>query len=200
MPILQAGLLVVVLVMFVLAAAPILAGISLLSRLTSKRAAPAKPTPAERLLRRPSTSALVAWLAIPLLVIGLWATIIALTADGEQPVLKAGGVPGVWTTSRGAMVIFAADGTFTETNLPNPPHDLSVALPNVPQSASGTWKLEGPIPEWRNVELTFSKGTVVNLTVRRQPVPGRHGYFVLQFYGGSAWHDPAYQLIRQGGA
>jgi hypothetical protein len=137
---------VTVLVMLVLAGAPILAGIALLSRLTSKRAAPAKPTPGERLLRRPlSTGALVAWLAIPLLVIGLWATTVALTADGGQPVLKAGGVPGVWATSRGAMVIFAADGTFTETNLPDPPHDLSVALPNVPRSAFGTWKLEGPV-------------------------------------------------------
>jgi hypothetical protein len=204
-PILLAGLLVVVLVMLVLAVAPVIAGVSLLSRLTSKRAVPAKPTPAERLLRRPlSTGALVAWLVIPLLVIGLWATADALTEDGGQPVLKAGGIPGLWKTSRSAMVIFAADGTFTETNLPNPPHDVSFALPNVPRSASGTWKLEleGSTSDWQNVELTFSPSTVLDLTVIRQPVTDRHGYFVLQLYGGSsvAWHDPAYQLIRQGGA
>jgi hypothetical protein len=206
-PILLAGLLVVVLVMLVLAAAPILAGISLLSRLTGTRAAPAKPTPAEQLLRRPlSTGALVAWLIIPLLVIGLWATADVLTEDGGQPVLKADGVPGLWKTSRGAMVIFAADGTFIENNLPNPPHDVSFALPNVPRSASGTWKLEGSTPEWQDVwqdvELTFSPSTVLDLTVIRQPGTGRHGYFVLQLYGGSsvAWDNPAYQLIRQGGA
>jgi hypothetical protein len=201
-PILLAGLLVTLPVMLVLAAAPILAGVSLLSRLTGTRAAPAKPTPAERLLRRPlSTGALVAWLVIPLLVIGLWATADALTEDGGQPTLKAGGVPGLWKTSRGAMVIFAADGHFTETNLPNPPHDASFAFPNVPRSATGTWKLEGPAPGFQDVELTFSPSTALDLTVTWEPATDRHGYFVLEPYAGfAADSDPAYQLIRQGGA
>jgi hypothetical protein len=76
---------VTVLVILVLAVAPVVAGVSLLFRLTSKRAAPAKPSPAERLLRRPlSTGALVAWLVIPLLVIGLWVRLDVLTEDGRS--------------------------------------------------------------------------------------------------------------------
>jgi len=210
-PILLAGLLVTVLVMLVLAAAPVVAGVSLLSRLTSKRATPAKPTPAERLLRRPlSTGALVAWLVIPLLVTGLWATLDVLTEDGgstpppvpAQPALKAGGLPGLWKTSRGAMVIFAADGHFTETNLPNPPpDDVGFAGLTVPRSATGTWKLEGSLAGFQHVELTFSPSTVLDLTVTWQPVTDRHGYFVLEPYLGSdADLDPAYHLIRQGSA
>jgi hypothetical protein len=210
-PILVAGLIVVVLFMLALAVAPVIAAVSLLYRLTSKRAAPAKPTPAERLLRRPlSTGALVGWLVIPLLVIGLWATADALTEDGgsppppvpAQPPLKADGLPGLWKTSSGARVIFEADGDFTENHLPNrPPDDVGSGDPHVPRSATGTWQLEGSRAGYQYVELAFSPSTVLELTVLWQPVTDGHGYFVLQPYlGSSADLDPAYELIRQGGA
>ena len=194
--------------MLVLAIAPVVAGVSLVFRPTSKGAA--KPTPAERLLRRPlSTGALIAWLVVPLLVIGLRATLDALTEDGGstpspavvQPALKASGVPGRWGTSRGAVVIFAADGHFTETNLPQPPPDaVGYGSLTVPRSATGMWKLEGSLAGFQHVEL-ISPSTCIDLAVTWQPVTGGHGYFVLMLcLGSSADLNPAFELIRQGGA
>jgi hypothetical protein len=190
--------------MFVLAVAPVVAGVSLLFRLAGKRA-PDRPVPAERMLRRPlSTGALVAWLVIPLLVIGLWATADALTEDGgstpsagpAQPALRTGGVPGVWKASGGATVIFAADGYFRETGLPN----LPAGGPAIPQSGTGTWRLYGSGTnfDYQDVVLRFSSGASLDLTVTWQSASSGRGHFVLASYLGSSGDlVPSFQLIRQ---
>jgi hypothetical protein len=206
-PVILAGVLVTLLVMLVLAVAPVVAGVSLVLRLAGKRAAPVKPIPAERLLRRPlSTGALIAWLVIPLSAIGLWATADALTEGGgrAQPTMTAFGVPGVWKTSGAAMVIFTADGRFTETNLPDPPADDAAYAGltiTIPRSAAGTWQFDSLAPGDQGVDLTFASGTYLGLDVTWRAVTGGHGHFVLQLYtGSSADLNPAYQLIRRGGA
>jgi hypothetical protein len=204
MPILLAGLLVLVPVLLILAVAPVVAGVSLLFRLTGRRA-PDRPVPAERMLRRPlSTGALVAWLVIPLLVIGLWASADALTEDRgstpsavpAQPALRTGGVPGVWKASGGATVIFAADGYFRETGLPN----LHAGGPAIPQSGTGTWRLYGSGTNFdaQDVVLRFSSGASLDLTVTWQPASSGRGHFVLNSYLGSSGNlVPSFQLIRQ---
>jgi hypothetical protein len=205
-PVLLAGVLVTVLVMLVLAVAPVFAGVSLLFRLTRKQAGPAKPTPAERLLGRPlSTGALAAWLVIPLLVIGLWATADALTqgsgsTTAHQQPMSAGGLAGIWKTSHGATVIFAAAGHFTEMGLPGPPPgDAAMAGLTIPRSAAGTWQLSSAF-YGQYVMLTFSSGAQLEFEVTTwQPVTGSPSAFVLQMYPVAAGLDPAYQLIREGG-
>ena len=146
----------------VLAFAPLIAGVSLLLRLTSQRIARGKPTPAERLLGRSlSTGALVSWLVIPLLVIGLWATAVALTggSGGSQPTIRPGGVVGVWKSSGGAMVTFTSDSQFTETNLPYPPVDDAAyagRTVTVPRSDAGIWQFHGrPFAGFQEVDLNF---------------------------------------------
>jgi len=208
-PFLLAGLLVTVLVMLVLAAAPVIAGVSLVLRLTRRGSAPGKPTPAEHILGRPlSTGALAAWLIIPLLIIGLWATADVLTEKRgpawstapARPTLQGRAVPGVWKTSRGATLKLSADGHFTETDLPDPPAgETGFPGPALPRSGEGTWQLEGSPAGDQEVLLIFRSGRSLDLTVLWQPVSGDLENFVLEPYVGSTTDlNPAYQLTKQG--
>lgn len=197
--------LVVVPLMLALVAAPIVAGLELLSRLKP----PSRPRPSRRVrqrLRAVSTRALIAWLVIPLLVIGLWAAADVLTeraglsrpaAEAATPVLVPAAVPGKWKASAGAVVSFLASGRFTESDVPGPPPgDVGQAGVTIPRAGSGTWQLTGS-PGYQQVLLDFSGGGQLSLDVTYQPVSGGQSYFVLQLYLGSGQDmNPAYQLTK----
>jgi hypothetical protein len=154
-----------------------------------------------------STGALIAWLVVPLAVIGLWVTADVLTErpGGRVPSLAGSAgrglsqalrqltttaalLAGVWTNTAAAKLDFAANGHVTEIGLPGPPPgDTSMAGMTVPRSAAGTWELYGSSVGYQQVLLTFASRVQLDLGVRRRSF-GHHGasYFVFQMYRGAA--------------
>ena len=194
--------------------APFILVALLLKRLVANRRASAvqptaahPPTATHPGSHRLSTRAMVAWLVISLLVLGSWMAGIVLTGgsgrsgpppEAPQPVLSTEGLVGVWKTSHGAVVTFAANGHFIETDLPGPPPDSGEAGLVIPRSAAGTWQLGGHVGGSQDVMLTFPSSTQLDLTVLWQQVIGGQSYFELQPYLGSAADlNPAYELTRR---